>query len=187
MKLKQKPLFTGNDRGHCAIYAIANALHGFPNAKKAFAKFPQRESGYMVSEQAEMVEYISSNTLKLAILYYAPAHYAKEELFRKICPYKELAEDISGEIPDKILFAPIIFYVISINGEMHAISAYYCFDSDTFICMDSAGEGSISIKEVADFFKRYKVYGICSIVQYDEESQGHYPAAFEKSELKIYE
>jgi len=187
MPLKQKPPFTGNDRGHCAIYAIANALHGFPNTKKAFSKFPQRESGYMVSEQAEMVEYISSNTLKLAILYYAPAHYAKEELFRKLCPYKKWAEDISDEVPDKMLFAPIIFYVVSINGEMHAISAYYCFDSDTLICMDSAGAGRIFIEEIAEFFTKYKVYGICSIVQYDEESQGYYPSAFDKSELKIYE
>jgi len=184
--IKQRPPFTGNDRGHCAIYAIANALHGFPNAKKAFAKFPQRESGYMVSEQAEMVEYISSNTLKLAILYYAPAHYAKEEVFIRFCPYKEYAEEIAAEAPDKILFTPLVFSVVSKNNELHAISAYYSFDSDVLICMDSAGAGRIFIEEIAEFFTKYKVYGISSIVQQDE-SGTHYAAIFEKSELKIYE
>lgn len=187
MKLKQRPPFTGNQRGHCALYAIANVLHGFQKAKKAFDKFPQRPSGYMVSEQAEMVSFISSHSLKLAILYYAPNHSITEELFRRVCPYQQYTEQLYNDAPDKFLFAPLVFSIVSKNSELHAISAYYSFDSDTLICMDSAGEGSVFIEEVAQFFKKYKVYGISAIVQQDEETGAHYTALFEMSELKIYE
>jgi len=187
MKLKQRPPFTGNQRGHCALYAIANALHGFPKVKKSFDKYSHKESGYMLSEQAEIVDFISSSVLKLAILYYAPALYLKEEAFRQFCPYKENSEQVFSDLPKQMIFTPIIFSVVARDSEMHSISAYYSFDSDSLICMDSAGEGSIFVEEVASFFKKYKVYGVSTIVQQDDESKAYYAALFDRSQLKIYE
>lgn len=187
MRLKQKPPFTGNSRGHCSLYAIANVLHGFPNAQKAFEKFPKRSSGYMVTEQAEMVSFISSESLKLAVLYYAPGHFCTESLFRQLCPYKEYADEVFTELPGKVIFAPLLFAVYTGGGEMHAISAYYSFDSDVLICMDSSGKGSITLQEPAQFFQENKVYGISAIVQQEEETGAYYTALFEREELKIYE
>jgi hypothetical protein len=185
MKLKTQPPFFGNSTGDCTIFAIANVLHGFPNARHAIKQFSRKPTGYLVTEQNEIVRFISSNSLKLAVLHYSPGQFLNEARFRKMCPYKELAEDIFSEMPGKIMFIPLVFYIMTKHP--HAISGYYALDSDVLILMDSARAGKVWIQEVHEFFESQQVYGVAGIYQEDEESGHNMPILFERSELKIYE
>lgn len=190
--LVDKPIYKQNKIGLCSLYALCNLFHyeeeGCTDALEIFSE--RGELGFTLAECDFITKRILGTTRALQICYFSPKIYniLSEREFKIISGIDVIEHALKGSDFIKGMYLPILLNIISKNDEYHSISAYYEFDTEMFIFMDSA-TNQIWVESWEQFSKREKCYGISIFLETIENEDGKstfVPVVIERDWLKIF-
>lgn len=178
--MQNKPPYSDNLHGACTVYAVANLLHFLSGAEGLVNTYPSKSNGYLLSHIQDLVQYASERELHNYILKYDAKYPIPQGELLNLYPFWQLSEQTSDL--DKELYTLLLFHVMREGGAMHVVSAYMNLDNFALVVIDSQGEGSVELMEIAQLFKRFKVFGCCMMLL--ETNTGYIPYLVEKETLK---